>query len=230
MIGLSHVSFLGVVLALVLNLSPLYASIPIVIIAALLIQKLSDKSNIKGDSAIAIISASAMAVALFITSIKSGWNVDVNSYLFGSILTINKEALTFSLILLFIVITFILVLYKKLFTLTYDKDFAEVLGVNVKLYNTMLLVLVSIVIVLGMKILGTLLISSFIIFPALSSIKISRSFKQMIILSILVSIISVIIGVILSSIINVPTGATIVIINLIIYLTFSIIGTIKKRL
>ncbi len=226
--GLSHVGFFAVALALILNQSTILISIPIVVTSSLIIKYLTKKGDLDGDAAIAMISSSAMALAIFIISITKGMNADINSYLFGSILAINNLELILSIVLSIIVIISIVFLYNKFFAITYDEEFCKAIGIKVDRYNNILLILTSIVIVLGIKILGSLLISSLIIFPVISALRVSKSFKNTILIAILISIISVILGIFVSGMANVPTGATIVLVNLAIYIILSIIKTIRK--
>lgn len=226
--GLSHVGFFAVALALILNQSTLLVSLPIVVIASLLIKYLSSKADLEGDAAIGLISSSSMALAIFFVSITRGMNADINSYLFGSILAINNTELILSIVLSVIVILIAILLYNRLFAITFDEEFAKATGISVNLYNNILLVLTSIIIVLGIKILGSLLISSLIIFPTISALKISKSFKSTIFIAVIISITAVVFGIFLSSIIDIPTGATIVLTNLLIYLILSIYRFVRR--
>lgn len=226
--GLSHVSFFSVALAIILNKSPIIVSIPIVVLASLIIKRIGKKEGFFADSAIAMISSGAMALAMLLISLKSGWNVDINSYLFGSILAISKNDLILSIALSVVIIISVFLLYNKLVALTYDEDFCKALGMNTNIYNDILLILTSITIVLGMKMLGTLLISSLIIFPTVSALKISKSFKSTICLSVIFALISVICGIISSTIFNIPTGATIVLVSVGIYIILSVIKKVKR--
>lgn len=215
--GLSHVALFGVALATVLGLSPIEFSIPVVLLFSFLIIKTND-SKFGGDTIIAIIASSSLAVATFLVSINKGVNIDLNSYLFGSILALTSKDLFLLLLLTIIVIIFYLCAYNKIFAITFDSSFAKSIGINVNLYNFIFSTLCSLVIVLGMRLTGSLLISSLIIFPTLTSISIFKDFKSVIISSVIVSLISFMIGLYLSYILSVPTGSTIVIVSLILYL------------
>ena len=212
--GLSHVAFGSVAIATVLGFAPLEFSIPIVIIAAILILSLSQNSKINGDAAIAVLSASALAIGTFLISINQGVNIDINAYLFGSILAISEHDLILCLILGIIIILVFLVFRRQIFAITFDENFARAIGIKVDFYNTILAILCSLVVVIGMRMLGALLISSLIIFPCLSALYLSKNFRQNTIIAVLISVFCFIVGLTLSYMLNTPTGATIVIVNL----------------
>lgn len=227
--GLSHVGFGAFAIATIFGFAPLEFSIPIVIIVSFLILRLNDNSKIHGDSMIALISASSLAIGTFAISI-TGVNTDINNYLFGSILSINQTDVIVSIILSIIVILLYVFSYNKIFALTFDEKFAKSIGINTNLYNMIFAGLCSIVVVLGMRLMGSLLISSLIIFPTLSSMQIFKKFKSVVLSSVIISIISFSIGLFTSYLNATPTGATIVIINLILFLLFRLISRlILKR-
>jgi zinc transport system permease protein len=227
--GLSHVGFGAFAIATVLGIAPLEFAIPLVIVVSFLILRLNDNSKIHGDSAIAIISASSLAIGTFIISITKGVNTDINNYLFGSILSINEKDIIVSIILSIIVILLYVFSYNKIFAITFDERFAKSIGVKTDLYNMIFASLCSIVVVLGMRLMGSLLISSLIIFPTLSSMQLFKKFKSVIISSIIISIVSFIVGLYISFIYATPTGATIVIANLIVFLLFKLLSIIRIK-
>ena len=226
--GLSHVGFGAFAIATILGFAPLEFAIPIVIIVSFFILKLNDSSKIHGDSAIALISASSLAIGTFAISVTKGVNTDINNYLFGSILSISNIDIIISIILSIFVISLYIFSYNKIFAITFDEKFAKSIGINTNLYNILFAVLCSIVVVLGMRLMGSLLISSLIIFPTLTSMMIYKKFKSVVISSIIISTISFIIGLISSYILNTPTGSTIVIINLLVFIIFKIVSNIKS--
>jgi zinc transport system permease protein len=226
--GLAHVSFATIAIALLLDKSPLLVSVPLVILSSFIILKLTEKGGLHGDAAIGLISSSAVAVGVLISSISKGFNIDLFSYLFGSILVISNLDVIFSVTLSIVVILTILFFYSSLFAITYDEEFAKVIGLNVKHMNYLISVLTSITIVLGIRVVGTMLISSMIIFPTITALQISKSFKNTILISLVVSILSVILGVFLSFIFNFPTGATIVILNAICFIICLCMKKIKS--
>lgn len=227
--GLAHVSFATVALALLLNTSPLIISIPIVIGASFIILKLSEENRIGGDAAIALVSSTAIAIGVFISSLASGFNVDLFSYLFGSILIISKLDVYLSVILSIVVITTVLYYYHDMFAVTYDLEFAKVSGLNTKRINQLIAVLTSITIVLGIRVVGTMLISSFIIFPTVIALKLQTGFKKTIIIAVTFSLFSVIAGILVSIIFDFPTGATIVLLNAILFVVTSLFSIVTKK-
>ena len=227
--GLSHVGFGAFAIATILGFAPLEFSIPIVIVISFLILRLNDSSKIHGDSMIALISASSLAIGTFAISI-TGVNTDINNYLFGSILSINQTDVIVSIILSIIVVLLYIFSYNKIFAITFDEKFAKSIGVKTNLYNMIFASLCSIVVVLGMRLVGALLISSLIIFPTLSSMQIFVKFKSVVISSVIISIVSFILGLVISYLNATPTGATIVIVNLVIFIIFKLISLlILKR-
>lgn len=228
--GLSHVGFGALAVAAALNVSPLKITIPIVILTAFLLLKLTKNTKIKADSAIALISTGSLAIGVMVISLSSGINTDLNNYLFGSILAINNEDVLLSLILSIIVLILFILFYNKIFSITFDEDFAKATGINADFYNILISVLTAITIVLGMRMMGSMLISALIIFPALSSMRIFKSFKAVTISSSLLSVICFISGIVISYFYSTPTGASIVFVNIIAFLIMSIPVIIKTIL
>lgn len=227
--GLSHVSFGAFAFATVFGFAPIEFAIPIVIIVSFFILKLNNNNKIHGDSAIAIISASSLAIGTFIISVTKGVNTDINNYLFGSILSINRLDVIVSIILSILVVFLYIISYHKIFAITFDEGFAKSIGVNTDLYNVIFASLCSITVVLGMRLMGSLLVSSLIIFPTLSSMQIFKNFKGVVISSIFISIISFTVGLVVSFMYATPTGASIVIINLIVFILFRLLSVLKSR-
>lgn len=215
--GLAHVGFLTIAIALVLDKSPIIVSLPITILAALLIIHLDEKANINNDTAIGLISAFAVALAILISSLASGFNVDLNTYLFGSILTIKQIDVYFSVVLSLVVVSLIIFNFNSLFALSFDEEYAKILNVNVRLMKYLIAVLTAITVVLGIRVVGTMLISSMILFPTVSALQISKGFKDTILYASLISVLSIFIGIFSSYVVDIPTGSTIVIVNAIIF-------------
>lgn len=181
--GLSHVGFGALAVAAALNLAPLEVAVPVIIIAAFLLLRLSENSKINGDAAIAIISSTALAIGVVFVSV-SGVNTDLNSYLFGSILaTTTADAVMCGILALVVIVIFIL-FYNKIFAVTFDETFSRATGLKTGVYNTVIALLTALTIVIGMRIMGTLLISALIIFPALSSMRVCKKFKSVILCSV----------------------------------------------
>ena len=225
--GLAHVSFATVALALVLNQSPLIISIPIVSLASLLILKLSEENRISGDAAIGLIASTSLAIGVFITSVSNGFSVDLSSYLFGSILIIAQSDVYLSLVLTVLIVSLVLVFYQDLFAMTYDLDYAKVSGRKTKRLNQLLSILTAITIVLGIRVVGTMLISSLIIFPTVSALRLSKGFKSTIIWAVIIAIISVMSGILISVTLDFPTGSSIVLINALLFGLISLITMVK---
>jgi len=227
--GLAHVSFATVALALLLNQSPLLISIPIVSLASILILKLSEENRIGGDAAIGLISSTAVAIGVLISSVSNGFSVDLYSYLFGSILIISEMDVYFSFVLSIIIVGTVIYFYHDLFAMTYDMDYAKVSGRKTKRLNQIISLLTSITIVLGIRVVGTMLISSLIIFPTVSALRLSNSFKSTIIWAVIISSFSVISGLVVSVLFDLPTGSSIVLINACIFGISSWISWIKRE-
>ncbi|MEG2381373.1 MAG: metal ABC transporter permease [Oscillospiraceae bacterium] len=228
--GLSHVGFGALAIASALNWAPLEFTIPVVIVAAFLLLRVSETSKIKGDAAIALISTSALAIGILVTSMSTGMNTDINNYLFGSILAIGNTDLIISIALSFVVLVLFVVFYTKIFAVTFDETFATATGTRSNIYNMLIAFLTAITIVIGMRMMGALLISSLIIFPALSSMRICKCFKNVVILSAIISIVCFFVGIVFSFAFSTPTGASVVVVNIITFLIFSLIEKIKKVL
>ncbi len=208
--GLGEVGFASLTLAIALNLPPLYVSIPLVIIAAFLIMLISQKKGESGDITIALVSSAALAIGVIITALTKGFSVDVYNYMFGSILAMSWSDVILSVVLSIILIIVYMIFYNRLFSITYDEKYAKTCGINVTFYQFLISLATALVVVLGMRLMGTLLISSLIVFPAIIARKLTNSFKGMVILSAILSVICFIVGIMLSFVLNFPTGASIV--------------------
>ncbi|MDD3400460.1 MAG: metal ABC transporter permease [Eubacteriales bacterium] len=225
--GLSHVGFGALAVATALRLSPLWVSIPVVVVVAFFLLRLSENSKIKGDAAIALISASSLAIGSVILALSTGMNTDVCNYLFGSIVSMTDADVYLSVALSVIVLLLYVLFYNRIFAVTFDETFAKATGVKANLYNMLLAVLTAVTVVLGMRMMGALMISSLIIFPSLSAMRICKRFGSVVIVSAVLSLGSFLVGMIVSSIAATPTGASVVIVNLIAFLVFWAIGKIK---
>ena len=220
--GLSHVSFGCFAIATVLGLAPLSFALPLVVLVSFFILRLNENSKIHGDSAIALISASSLALGTFIISIVKGVNVDINAYLFGSILSVSQADLVWSIVLSIFVVLVYLFSYSKILAITFDENFASSIGIPTNFYNGLFSILCSLVVVIGMRLVGALLISSFIIFPTLCSMQVFKSFKGVVVSSVLVSIFAFVFGLMVSYFFSTPTGATIVLVHLGVFLLFKL--------
>ncbi len=214
--GLGEVAFASISLAVAFGISPLYISVPLVIIASFIIMMISQKRGEEGDIAIALVSSGALTFGVIITAITKGFNIDVYNYMFGSILAVTKQDVLLSVILSIAIIVIYIVFYNRIFMVTYDEKYAKSKGINTTFYQFLISLITALIVVVGMKIMGTLLISSLIVFPALISKKLTKSFKGMVIMSGFISIICFIIGLTFSFILNLPTGASIVTVYIIL--------------
>lgn len=227
--GLSHVAFGAMSIALVMGLAPLTVAIPVVMLAAFLLLRISRKSSMGGDSAIALVSSTALALGIASVSLAGGVNTNVNDYMFGSIVAISKSDLYLCVPVLCVVIVVFVLLYNRIFAVTFDEGFAKVSGIKTEMYNMIIALLTAATIVIGMRIMGTLLISGLVIFPALSSMRLFRSYKAVIISSVVISCVCFITGTLLSIVLETPVGASIVIANAIVFVVFAVIARVRGR-
>ena len=228
--GLSHVGFGALAVAAALNLAPLEVAIPIVVVAAFLLLRLSENSKIKGDAAIAIISSSALAIGVIIATLNKGMKTDINSYLFGSILATTEQDAVLSLVLSAVVIVLFVFFYHKIFAVTFDESFARATGTRANIYNMVIALLTALTIVVGMRIMGTLLISSLIIFPALTSMRLCKTFRSVILCSAVLSVICFVVGMSASFLYETPTGASIVAANIAAFLLFWLASLLRRKI
>jgi len=226
--GLSHVSFGALSVALAIGWSPLKVSIPVVVLAAFFLLRITENGKMKSDAAIAMISASALAIGIVVTSLTTGMTTDVSSYMFGSILAMSSLDVRMSAVLSVIVLGMFLFCYNKIFAVTFDESFAKATGVNVSLYNVLIAVLTAVTIVLGMRMMGAMLISSLIIFPALTSMRVWKSFRGVVWSSGILSVVCFCIGMVVSYGCSTPAGASVVLVNLAAFLLFSGVELVRR--
>ncbi len=221
--GLSHVSFGALSVALAAGWTPLPVSILVVVLAAFFLLRITENGKVKSDAAIAMISASALAIGIIVTSLTTGMTTDVSSYMFGSILAMSREDVGFAALLSLVVMALYVFFYNKVFAVTFDESFARATGVNVSLYNVLIAVLTAVTIVLGMRMMGAMLISSLIIFPSLTAMRVFKSFRGVVIASGILSVVCFFLGMILSYVYSTPAGASVVVVNLAAFLLFSLL-------
>ena len=227
--GLSHVAFGAMAIASVLNFSNnMLFVMPVTVICAVLLLRTGQSTKIKGDAAIAMISVGALAVGYLLMNVFStGSNIsgDVCSSLFGStsILTLTTSEVWLCVVVSVIVVALFTVFYHKIFAVTFDESFAKATGVNVSLYNVLIAVLTAITIVIGMRMMGAMLISSLIIFPALTSMRVFKSFRGVVVASGILSLICFFGGMVMSYTYSTPAGASVVVVDLAAFLLFSLI-------
>ena len=226
--GLSHVSFGAAAVGLACGIAPLQFSIPIVIIAAFLLLRLKQNSKINGDAATAIVSSSALAIGITVATLPTGMNTAISNYMFGSILALGKSEVILAVVCGIAIITVYVLFYQKIFAAAFDEDFASVTGVKTKWYNSINAILTAVTVVIGMRIMGALLISSIITFPALSSMRVCKHYKCTVIVAAVVSVAAFLCGLMLSFLFDIPSGAAVVLTNLVVFLVLSMVGKVKQ--
>lgn len=226
--GLSHVGFGALAVATALGTSPLWFSMPVVLFAAFILLRLSENSKIKGDAAIALISSSALAVGVLVISLTSGMNTDVCNFMFGSILSLSVSDAVISVVVSLVIIAMFILLYPRIFSITFDESFFKATGGNVHFINMLIASLTAITIVLGMRMMGALLISSLIIFPALTAMRLFKSFLSVSIFAAVICVFSFLSGMVVSYVMETPTGASIVCMNLVSFLICSIVSVLRR--
>lgn len=227
--GLSHVGFGALAIASALGLAPLAVAVPVVVLAAVLLLRLSQNSKIKGDAAIAMISSSALAIGVVVISVTTGMNTEVSSYMFGSVLSLSRSDAVLSVILSIAVLLAFTLLYPRIFAVTFDETFARATGTRAEGYNLLLAILTAVTVVLGMRMMGALLISSLIIFPALSAMRVFRSFRSVTVCSAVLSVVCFTLGMTLSYALETPSGASVVAVNIIAFALFALAGRLLRR-
>ncbi|GHV42917.1 hypothetical protein FACS189490_12750 [Clostridia bacterium] len=225
--GLSHVGFGSLALATALNLAPLYVSVPVVVLAAFLLLRISESSKIKGDAAIALISTGSLAVGVVLISQTTGMNTDVCNYMFGSILAMSKNDVYLSVALAATVLALFVLFYNKIFAVTFDENFAKATGVKAGTYNAIIALLTAVTITVGMRMMGAMLISSLVIFPALTAMRVCKRWKTVTICAAVVSVVCFCVGIVGSYVFAAPTGASVVVVNIIAFLLFWAAGASK---
>lgn len=232
--GLSHVAFGAMAIAAVLNLTnemPLVLAITI--LSAVLLLRTGQNAKIKGDAAVAMISVGSLAIGYLLMNLfstSSNLSGDVCSTLFGStsILTLTKTEVWLCAVLSVVVVAVFILFYNKIFAVTFDESFAKATGTKAELYNLIIAIIVAVIIVLAMNLVGSLLISALVIFPALSAMRVFKSFKSVTVCSAILSVICALLGIIISILAGTPVGSTIVAVDIIAFASFFLIGGIKK--
>ena len=233
--GLSHVAFGAMTIAAVLNLSnEMFLVLPVTIVSAVLLLRVGQNTKIKGDAAIAMISVGALAFGYLIMNLfssSSNLSGDVCSTLFGStsILTLTSREVILSVVLSAVVLAVFVLFYNKIFAVTFDENFAKATGMKANLYNLLIAVVIAVIIVLAMNLVGSLLVSALIIFPALSAMRIFKSFKQVTIASAVFSVVSSLLGILIAILAGTPVGSTIVAVDVVFFGLSWIAGLIVRR-
>lgn len=232
--GLSHVAFGALAIATVLKIANVNIFImPVTIVCAILLLRTGTNTKLKGDAAIAMLSVGSMAVGYLILnvfSVSSNVSGDVCSTLFGStsILTLTGSEVVMCVIASLVVVAFFIIFYNRIFSVTFDENFTRSMGKNTNVYNLMIAVITAVIIVLAMNLVGSLLITALLVFPALSAMRVMTSFKSVIIYSAILSVFGAVFGIIISIFTSTPVGSTIVTIYILIFIINCIIGRILK--
>ena len=232
--GLSHVAFGALAIATVLKIGNVNLFImPVTIVCAVLLLRTGNNTRLKGDAAIAMLSVGSMAVGYLILnvfSVSSNVSGDVCSTLFGStsILTLTSSEVIMCIVASVIVVAFFIIFYNRIFSVTFDENFTRSMGKNAGMYNLMIAVITAVIIVLAMNLVGSLLITALLVFPALSAMRIMKSFKSVIIYAAVLSVFGAVAGIIISIFASTPVGSTIVTIYIVIYIINSVIGRVLK--
>lgn len=227
--GLAHVAFGTIGLGLLLHVPPLYISVPLVMLASVWISMLSQRAKIHGDAAIGLVSALGVSTGIMLASIGGGFNVDLLSYLFGNILAVSRGEVILSVVLSVVVLTVVLLFLNDLFAITFEEEYAQVLGIHTKSVVYLLTLCTAMTVVLGIRVVGTMLVSSLIVFPAVTSLQVARGFKTALLLAALAAVLSVILGIFVSFLLNLPTGATIVYVNFVFFCIAYVSGKLMDR-
>ncbi len=231
--GLSHVAFGALAIASVLNLTnQMLLVLPLTVLSAVLLLRTGQNTRIKGDSAIAMISVSALALGYLLMNLFStstNLSGDVCSTLFGStsILTLRQSDVILTIILSVVVIILFLLLYNKLFAVTFDENFSNAVGTNANVYNLLIAVIIAMIIVLAMNLVGSLLISALVVFPAMAAMRLFRTFRSVTICSAVFSVVCAVVGMLVSMLFETPVGSTIVVADLVGFLLLDLIGRIR---
>ncbi len=232
--GLSHVAFGAMAIASILNLTDdMLLVLPITVISAILLLWTGQNAKIKGDAAIAMISVGALALGYLLMNIFStstNLSGDVCSTLFGStsILTLRPSEVWLCIILSVVVVLAFIYFYNKIFAVTFDESFAKAVGTKANVYNFIIAVIIAIIIVLAMNLVGSLLVSALIIFPALSAMRLFKSFLSVTVCSTIFSVVCALLGILISIVYGTPVGSTIVAVDMVGFFVFTIIGKIKS--
>lgn len=231
--GLSHVAFGAMAIATVLKLTNNMAFILIVtVISAILILRTGRNTKLQGDAIIAMMSVASLAIGYLLLNVfgaSANLSGDVCTTLFGStsILTLRPQEVWLSATLSIIVVIIFILFYNKIFSVTFDESFAKATGINTEAYNLIIAVIVAVIVVLAMNLVGSLLISALVIFPAISAMRVFKTFKSVTVCSAILSVFSASLGILIAILAGTPVGSTIVVINLLMFVLFSLIAYIK---
>jgi zinc transport system permease protein len=227
--GLAHVSFAGLVLSILLTNEPLYIAIPFVMAASLLIKYLATSNKMNGDAAIGLVASLSFAIGLILIKKSSGFNISVESMLVGNIFTATRADMVLSMIVSFIILIFVILFYRPLFLMTYDLNYAKFSKVKTNVLGYGLSILTAFFIVIGVRTIGTLLISALVVFPSIISSQWTKSFKMTLLLGVISSFVIVIMGIFIAHPLEIPVGSTIVVLYTILLVILLIFKKLLRR-
>ena len=227
--GLSHVSFGALAAAAALGFTPLSFSIPVVVAAAFLLLRVANHPRWNSDAAIAVVSASSLALGVLVISRTSGMTADVDNYMFGSVLAMSRTDVILSAAVCAAVLALFILYYHKLFAITFDESFSRATGLQADRLNALLAILTALTIVLGMRMMGAMLISSLVIFPALTAMRLFRSFRGVVLCAAVTSVGCFCAGLTVSFACSTPVGATVVAANLALFLLACGLSALGRR-
>ena len=241
--GLSHVGFGALAIAMALgyvgvesrffsvaqaiSAQPMAFTTVVVTLLAFALLRINSSARIKGDAAIALLSTGALALGIIVVSSTDGMNIDISNYMFGSIFSVSESDVRYSLVMSAVVAILFVLSYHNIFTVTFDETFARATGVRTALFNMLLAALTAVTIVMGMRLMGTMLISSLVIFPALTSMRVFSRFRIVVASSAVISVACFLLGLMLSCLYDLPAGAAVVGVNAVMFVIFHIIGKVR---
>ena len=225
--GLAHIAFAGVALGLFLKIIPLGVALVIAVVTALGIMKVKEKAGLYGDTAIAIFSSMGLAVGIVLATLAQSFNVDLFGYLFGDILAIETSEVWLSVALAAVVVFVVILHYHKFMYMTFDHEAAKASGIKVGRLDVLLTVLTAVTVVLGMKVVGILLVSALVVIPAAAGLQLASNFKQAIILSSFIAVVSVLLGLVVAYLLDLPASGAIVILSFLFFSLFFLLKIVR---
>jgi len=225
---LSHMGLDALTIGNLTNLAPLAISMPVVVGAAFFLLRMNENSKVKGDSAVALVSTSSMAIGVIITSLTTGITLHICNVMFGSIFAMTQADMYLSIVLSIVVFGLFILFYKQLFAVTYDESFAKATGTKVGVYKSLLAILTAVTVVLGMRMMGAMLIAALTIFPALSAMRLCKRFLSVVVVAAIIGVTCFFIGMVFSFWYDLPPGSSVVGVNLVVFVVFNIIAFVKR--
>lgn len=226
--GLAHVGLGSVALGLVLGVTPLYVALPLTAAASLWILRLSEKEGLYGETAVSLVASVAAAAAVMLASLGRGFSVDLVSYLFGSVLAVSKAEAWIAVLAAGAVLALVLAFRRAFFSLAYDPDYAKVAGLRTEALGRLLAVLAGITVAVGIRVVGSLLVSALVVFPAVTALRLGLGFRASLLASVLVALFSTALGILGAVLLDLPAGASIVLVNFACFLAAGLAGALLR--